>query len=248
MHWIHTAPLLGLAVQATGDDPHTDEPVQVGALSRHGRAAHTPPDMPLAVDLNSQPAQTEITRSWPWPLRRAGRDQGQSLPKVLQRTTQFLLEAAQHGQTVVCVDGHRTLELLERSCQRHGLAPVRLLARRRGWGLRLVDPLLLDLWWDRPRRRGRSFVGACSHHGVQTPQEHMVQQEAASAVELLKAVLDLAQDAHGTLTRLGSGRWEGPRWMELRMCRDADDLHRLSQRWRFARQRLEELEPGRARG
>ena len=111
MHWIHTAPLLGLAVQATGDDPHTDEPVQVGALSRHGRAAHTPPDMPLAVDLNSQPTQTEITRSWPWPLRRAGRDQGQSLPKVLQRTTQFLLEAAQHGQTVVCVDGHRTLEL-----------------------------------------------------------------------------------------------------------------------------------------
>src|SRR5690625_695858 len=56
MHWIHTAPLLGLAVQATGDDPHTDEPVQVGALFRHGKASHTPPDMPLAVDLDSQPA------------------------------------------------------------------------------------------------------------------------------------------------------------------------------------------------
>lgn len=237
MHWIHRIPTLGLAVEATGEDPEADEPVQIGALMRQGMSGTTPPDMPLRVDPALLDPGLTGRRSWPRPLLQAGREQGQDPHQVLERTTDLLLSAARQGHTVVCSGGHRIIQMLERSCARHGLPAVRHLAREQGVNLRLVDPLLMDQWWDRSRRGPRSLASTCSYHGVRPPQEHMVQQQAAASVELLRAVMELARDADGTLTRLGAGRWEGPRWMELRACQDADDLHRLSQRWYGAQRR-----------
>lgn len=230
-------PALGLAVEATGQDPDTDEPVQIGALTRQDLSGSTPPDMPLRVDPALLGPGLTGRRSWPRSLLQAGPDSGRSPRQVLERTTGLLLEAARQGHTVVCSGGHHIIQMLERSCARHGLPEVRHLAREQGVSLNLVDPLLMDQWWDRSRRGSRSLAATCSYHGVRPPQEYMVQQQAAASVELLRSVMELARDADGTLTRLGAGRWEGPRWMELRTCQDADDLHRLSQRWYGAQRR-----------
>lgn len=242
MHWIHNLAALGMAVEATGDDASMDEPVQIGALTRQGQSGHSPGDMPLIVDPTLLGQSLSRRRPWPRTLLQAGRDRGQAPRRMLERTTDLILTAAEQGHTVVCADGHRALEMLERSCFRHGLPMVRRLAREEGLSLRMVDPLLLDRWWDRTRGPERSLAAACRYHGVRPPDEGMVQQQAAASVELLRAVMELARDADGVLTRLGSGRWEGPRWMELRSCQDVDDLHRLSDRWNAARGRSQQIE------
>jgi len=223
MYWIHALGALGVSMEATGPDPTIDTPQQIGMVVREPGAHQAVPGFPLTV----------------------GAEHGQGLDRALQRITSALLDAAESDRVVVAPGAHLMMEMLERSCWRQGLPMVRRAAREEGLNLRVVDPVLLDRWWDRNRRAPVSLSSSCRHHGVDDPAPGRVQQEASSSVDLLRAVMDLARDADGLLTRLGSGRWEGPRWMELRTCQDADDLHRLSERWNSARGRAQEADQAR---
>lgn len=220
MYWIHTMGALGVSMDATGPDPATDLPLRIGMVVREPGAHQAVPGFPLQL----------------------GAAHGQSLDQLLERTNTALLNAAEHGRVVVAPGAHLMMEMLERSCWRQGLPMVRRAAREEGLNLRVVDPVLLDRWWDRNRRSAVSLSSSCRHHGVDDPAPGRVQQEASSAVDLMRAVMELARDADGRLTRLGAGRWEGPRWMELRACQDADDLHRLSERWNAARSRAQQAD------
>lgn len=220
MHWIHTTPMTGLYIDL--DDTASD-PAAIGVVTSDGTG--TPSGVP-GYPLLPAPRGARLHAP------------GFEMPPgdALEAANATLARACERGRLLVCPDASFALEALSGASRRYG---VRTLADRtepRGVSIRVVDPVLIDSWWDRLRPGARSLASLCGRYGVLgVPAPGRPQESAAAGVELLRRLMDLAADEEGTLTRLGAGRWEGLRWLELRGCRGPEDLSRLMARWEQAR-------------
>lgn len=229
MHWIHSTPMTGLHIDL---DETATVPAAIGVVVSDGTG--TPagvPGFPLLPSLETLQRLSE-----PRGARLHAPGFQTPIVNALEVANAALAHGCERGRLLVCSDASRALEALSEASRRHG---VRTLADRvepRGVSALIADPILIDSWWDRHRPGGRSLSSLCGRYGVLgTPAPGWPQESAAASVELLRRLMDLAADEEGTLIRLGAGRWEGLRWLELRGCRGPQDLSRLMTRWEHAR-------------
>ena len=229
MHWIHDTPLAGLDCETTGLDPARDLPVSCAVTLHHGPSLDSPHGFPLLIDPGVTVPPSSITvhgittdhvRAW-----------GSPLPRALEAVNAQLMSALRDGRALVAANARYDLTLLDNASRSAGVEPLHARAAREGLPVHVLDPLLIDRWWDRYRPGERNLGALCRRYGVRLDEPHRAQADAVAAVELLRALMDLVYDEDGALGRLGSGHWEGVRWLELRACASAADLHALLGRW-----------------
>ena len=232
MNWLMTTPLLGLDTETTGLDITHDRPVAIGLTWNHHGTHTDPPGFPLEP---VHPGESHLPMSGDVIAIHGITDDrarsGAGLADALNATHRTIIDAARRGAVVVAGHARFDLSILASASRAAGVPTLDEVARRAGVPVWVLDPMVIDRWWDRHRAGRRRMRDLCDRYGVVNGHPHQAQSDARAAVDVARAVVALVCRPVEELGELATDPWCGARLAELRGCRTPGALHRLQRRW-----------------
>ncbi|WP_236239129.1 3'-5' exonuclease [Streptomyces sp. CC228A] len=181
-HW-YEGPLAAFDTETTGVDVERDRIVSAAVVVQDapgGRLRATRwlvnPGVPVPA------AATEVHGLTDGHLQRFGRWPA----PVMEEIARLLVEQCAAGRPLVVMNAPFDLTLLDRELRRHRASS---LARYlQNVSLCVLDPRVLDKHLDRYRKGRRTLTDLCAHYEVVLDGAHDAAQDAAAALEVVRAV------------------------------------------------------------
>lgn len=226
-HWSQTLPYRGVDLETTGLSPTLDRPVSAGVITLTPNGGWAPmPEFPLLVHpgMDALPIPEAVIAIHGITTRKAMKE-GVPLAEALEKTNQALMEGCASGWPIVAFNARFDLTILDHCSRLNGVPTLHDRAHAEGVDVCVLDPLVLDRWWDRYRPGRRRMKELCPHYGVGRGICHDAEVDALVAAEMARELLRRAlADQSGDV-------WREARSRELRACSTPADMHALQQEW-----------------
>lgn len=226
-HWTQVLPYVGVDLETNGVDPTRHRPVSAGVVTQTPAGGWSPwPGFPALIHpgMDALPIPEAVVALHGITSKRA-LEEGTPLPRALEKTNHALLEACANGWPIVAFNARFDLTILDHCSRLNSIPTLHEMARAEGVAVNVLDPLVLDRWWDRYRPGRRRMRDLCPHYGVGYGIAHDAQVDALTAADMARELLRRALG--GEL----EGEWEQARSEELRACSTPADMHALQQEW-----------------
>lgn len=171
-------PLASYDCESTGVDPEKARIVTAALVLPDGAVT----EWLAAVEENIPEAATAvhgISTSF-------AREYGMPPAVVVEEVCEALAKQLTDGTALVVMNAPYDLTVLDRECQRYGVATVQQrIGRPVG---PIVDPLVLDRAADKYRKGKRTLTALAEHYKVELTDAHTASADAVAAVEVARAI------------------------------------------------------------